>query len=496
MMNKYILSLAAASLAFSACGDFLDKQPSASQNAPITEASQLMSLYDNWYNISTQNMYANYATDDSEISRTVFAGNQNTFSMTQISPYCLYRDGLLNVSEDAFWTGEYGKIYQANLIINSAPSVSDDPAVLNDALAGAYYMRAYELFDLTTYYCLPWCEANREALGMPLRLGLDYTENVSRGTLEQTYAQIFADLQAADELTTRTAPEPDMPWRVSQCAIDALYARIYLARGEYETAQGYAESALANAPELLDYNTLEWDTPTSYPPMGDLPEQELEYCETNTWSNSQIITYQEWIFPRLVDNPHQLIIPSAALSALYDQTNDLRFAYFVIEHGNRRMDMVTDCPIYSQFSDGRYVISGLTTQEMMLIKAECMARTGQWQDAPAVLTPLREARYKTGMATALTATTQAEALREVLAERRRELPFAFRLGDIKRFSVNETPDDDVTITRDFFDMSVTRVDTNTPKTWTIAGSSPSLAIPIFQTEINSSQGMIEQNPGE
>ena len=87
-------------------------------------------------------------------------------------------------------------------------------------------------------------------------------------------------------------------------------------------------------------------------------------------------------------------------------------------------------------------------------------------------------------------------MKVVLDERRRELPFAFRLSDIKRFSVNETPDDDVTITRDFFDMTTTTVNTSSPKTWVIQGSSPALAMPIFQTEIDSSQGMIEQNPGE
>ena len=125
-----------------------------------------------------------------------------------------------------------------------------------------------------------------------------------------------------------------------------------------------------------------------------------------------------------------------------------------------------------------------------------MVRLGQWQEALNVLTPLRQARFRTGTATALTASSQAEALKVVLEERRRELPFAFRLSDIKRFSVNETPDDDVTITRDFFEVSVTEVDTNTPKTWVIQGNSPALAMPIFQTEIDSSQGLIEQNPGE
>lgn len=70
------------------------------------------------------------------------------------------------------------------------------------------------------------------------------------------------------------------------------------------------------------------------------------------------------------------------------------------------------------------------------------------------------------------------------------------MGDIKRFSVNETPDDDVTFIRDFYDMSITSVDTNSSKVWTIASGDLSWAIPIYQTEINSSQGMIEQNPGE
>ena len=160
------------------------------------------------------------------------------------------------------------------------------------------------------------------------------------------------------------------------------------------------------------------------------------------------------------------------------------------------MSVLYDWWRYTQFNDGRYIISGLTPQELMLNKAEILVRQGNWQDGLSLLTPLRQARYRTGTATALTASSQAEALKQVLEERRRELPFAFRMMDIKRFSVNETPDDDVTITRDFFDMSVTEVDTNTPKTWIIPGNSPALAMPIFQVDIDSSQGMIEQNPGE
>ena len=48
-MKKHLLKLSflivTASM-FCACDSFLDKQPSATSDAPITEVSQLLSLYD------------------------------------------------------------------------------------------------------------------------------------------------------------------------------------------------------------------------------------------------------------------------------------------------------------------------------------------------------------------------------------------------------------------------------------------------------------------
>lgn len=463
-MNKLILPLATAFM-LTACGDFLDKQPSVSEDTPVTEASQLLAVYDNLNNIYTTNYFAYYCSDDAELPKEMYAQYPSKFNInTIISLYCHFRDGIISNASDMFWNGEYSKIYQTNLIISSASSVSGSAEDINEALGCAHFMRAYSLFDLATYYCMPWCEANKGALGVPLRMALDYQENVSRGTLEDTYKQIFADLEAAERYITRAGVDSDKPWRVSKCAINALYSRIYLARGEYNKALERTNAALADAPQLFDYNNLGWGNPESYPETGDYPAETVEYCETNDWSASKFLYFQEWIFPRLVQNRAQWAMPSTQLAALYDQANDLRYDFFFVEHGNRRMSVLYDWWRYTQFNDGRYVISGLTTQEMLLNKAELMVRTGDWQNALAVLTPLRDARFRTGTATALTASSQSEALKAVLDERRRELPFAFRLGDIKRYSVNETPDDDVTIVRDFFDMSITTVDTSAPKT--------------------------------
>ena len=110
------------------------------------------------------------------------------------------------------------------------------------------------------------------------------------------------------------------------------------------------------------------------------------------------------------------------------------------------------------------------------------------------MTPLRKARFEAATSTALTANNQAEALQQVLEERHRELPFYFRFGDIKRFAVTSDTSDDVTVTRDFYDMTVTKVNTGSQKTYTIPGSSKCWAMPIYQTEITSSKGAIEQNP--
>lgn len=495
-MNKIIM-LTAAALLISSCGDFLDKQPSKSEDTPVTEASQLIALCDNPSLVASNNYFAFYSTDDTELTREMYITSPSSFNLNSIvANYCHYREGIIGNSADLLWEDEYSKVYVANLVISSAPSVSGSKEEIAEALGYAHFMRAYSFFELATYYCLPWNEANKGALGIPLRLGLDFTENVSRGTLEKTYEQIFADLQAAEQYVTRDAVDKDMPWRVSKCAINALYSRIYLARGEYDKALEYADAALTNAPALYDYNNFEWGNPISYPEAGGRPAETLEYCETNSWNEMQYLYYQEWIFPRFAENRNQWAMPSMQLANLFDQENDLRFVFFFVEHGNRRMSVYCDWWRYSQFTDGKYVISGLTPQEMLLNKAEVMVRKGDWQNGLKVLDPLREARYKTGTVTYLTASSQSEALKLVLEERRRELPFAFRLGDIKRYSVNETSEDDVTITRDFYEVSTVEVDTSTPKTWVIQGNSIKLAMPIWQTEIDASQGMIEQNPGE
>lgn len=496
-INKLYIFIAFSMLGLSSCSDFLDKTPSKSSNTPVSTAANLLAVYDYLPNRYCNNYYAPYSTDDAEIPCEMYKSSPTDFDINNVvSIYAHYRDGIINNSTDDLWASEYNRIYKANLMISSASEVTGSQQDINEALSCAYFMRAYSFLELAYHYCLPWSEENKNAMGIPLRMGLAFDEKIGRGTLEQTYNQIFADLQASEQHAVYDAV-PSIPWRVSRCAINALYARIYLLRGQFDKALEYADKALANAPALYDFNKFSYKTPpTRYAATDFWPAMELKLCETDAWTMHQILyNYTEWIYPDFANVRTQMAYPSQQLMDLYDHENDLRFRYYYIEHGTRRMSSILyDGYRYNPWYDGRYLNSGLTTAEILLIKAESQVRLGQWQDGLATLTPLREARFATGTASELSANNKEEALQAVLKERRRELPFYFRFGDIKRFAVTPDNSDDVTVVRNFYDMNITHVDTDSPKTYTISGNSNSWALPIYQTEINSSKGSIVQNP--
>lgn len=496
-MNKmkkftYIL-LSLLFVVVSACSDFLDKTPSASTNAPVESVSQLLALIDNIPTLAyetSNNIPAR--SDDNEVSRELYQASPNSFSIDRMYYLANFLDGIVSQASDGLWSGLYSNIYRANLIINNIDKVSGSDEVREIVRVNAHFLRAYSYWVLVNTYSLPYSEANLNSLGVPKKLRTDFEESLKRVPQQEIYDLIESDLTIAEQ-TKVTNVDPSLPWRVTKNTTDSFRARLYLYQNNYDKALEYAAKAVLNAPDLLDYNTLGWANPISYPETDDLPAQTLHYSETHNWGAAQFLFWQEWIYPRLANDRSQWFLPSKELVDLYDHDNDLRFDLMYVEHGNRRFSVPYEAYRYNFFNDGRYTISGLTTAEVILIKAESQIRTGDWQTGLQTLDALRIKRYKTGTYSALSAANQSDALKIVLEERRRELPFAFRMYDIRRFSVNETPEDDVVITREFFKISLSGVDVNTPETYTIPVGSPLYALPINEVEINASRGEIEQN---
>lgn len=135
----------------------------------------------------------------------------------------------------------------------------------------------------------------------------------------------------------------------------------------------------------------------------------------------------------------------------YLKDNDLRHKYHIVQNFSYDRGMVKPSfsyPGYIFFYNNR-VPSGPTTSEMYLIKAECHARNGQIPEAMTALNQLRNKRMKTGTPE-IVASSKEEAVKKVLDERRREMPFSMRWYDLRRLNNNEDPTDDVNLSRQFY----------------------------------------------
>lgn len=472
----------------SSCEKYLSEEPK--KQVTIQNAEQLDALMNNVNRYET-NYAAGYATDDTEIPKDIFAANTTRFTLAYMFYYVLDPEAMATAATDALWNAEYTKILQANLVLFNLDKITGTEQEKNILKADALFIRGYSNWLLVNHYAMPWKPGvNDDAQGIPLKKSIDYAESLERATLKQTYDAILEDITTAASLTPNDDVQDRLRWRVSRKAISAFLSRYYLFLGDYDKTIQYADEALGSSTaKLYDYKTIIAGNSASF----TNPVATLTYSELNDWAASKFLFWSEFYYTRYSYIATQWYVPSAGLRSLYDQGNDLRFKWFFIPNGGRRMSVVdANSWRYTVFNDGRYLPSGPTIAEVLLNKAEAMARTDKWSTALTPVNTLREKRMTTP--DPLAASSQDDAIAKVLQERRRELPFAYRFLDIRRFSANNYPADDVTVTRDFWQVNQGGVDVTTPRTYTLEPGSPRYALPITTVEINNSQGALKQNP--
>ena len=486
-MRKVLLNILSL-LLLTGCTDFLGKNPSVGKDEPIQTIDQLEGLVNSATVITYEtNAIEVYGTDYCGITRSLYSNYRNKFDLANCYNVVHYVDGIASQASDAYWTGLYKNIFTANLILANIDVVSGDQSVKNRVKTDAYFLRAYNYWLLVNYYALPYTEANKDKPGVPLKLTTSFEEPMGRASIEKVYAQIESDIKEASK-TEYAKVDPKLPWRVSKAAIDAFLSRYYLYRGDYAKAITYTDNAMGQGPELKDFNTLVAGKPASYVS----PDVTLDYCETNDWAPMKFLYWPEHYYARFAYIGSQWRVPSESLISKYDKDNDLRFKWFFIKEGGRKFSVI-GAYRYTIFYDGRYVPSGPSVAEIILNKAEAQVRTGQWQQGMQTLNILREKRMKAATYTPMTATDQADALKKVLDERSRELPYSCRWLDIRRFANNETPADDVELSVDFFETTIGNINVNNPVTYKVPVGSPLYAWPINGVEIDASKGQIIQN---
>lgn len=353
------------------------------------------------------------------------------------------------------WSYCYDNVYRANVVLQNLPSVERtglNAAGWDNAKGHALFLRASSFLKIAWIWAGAYNESTAgKDLGIPLRLSPDINEPSVRSTLRQTYEQIIADAKQAVPLLPVT---PLHVLRPSKAAAYALLARTYLSMRRYTEAWLYADSCLQLNNALVDYNTL--NANASYP----LPRFNKEV-----------------LFEAYMNTPSMLANTKAKIDSFLYQSyspNDLRKTLFFKNNNNGTYGF------RGGYSGLPNLFDGIAIDEIYLVRAECYARTGNTAAAMDDLNALLVKRWKTGTFVPYTAVDQADALKKILLERRKELLMrGLRWIDIKRLNKEGA---NIILQRSL-----------NGHTYTLPPNDPRYALPIPEDVIQLS-GM-QQNPG-
>lgn len=422
------------------------------------------------------------------------------------------------------WSSNLFVINRVNRLIEGSASVvlnDTERARYNSYIAEARAIRAYANARLIWYFSPDPKDDN--ALGGILFTdvpAVDY--KAPRNTNGDIYRQIFEDLKfAEDNIIDRPAASADSRYYITRKAINAIYAHVYLNKGDYPNAGIYAKKVIDGSGLML--------TPATPVPTGTVGSAAWHtalnaYASTNPyvklWNDANVLN-TEVIFslnrPALNGSGANLAsifttnTTNATGSVLYDMSRKLfnlldarkaddirRWAYvdptskFIADYATNPSFQTLDVIVIDKYPGKATGTAPLRNDakvfrlsDMYLIAAESAAYAGDLAGAAAYVDAVRDARSISGDAGALTYATTADALRGILQERRLELAFeGHRYLDLKRSGEAAGVSIDRDRTDDKFD---------TPLTLPI-NDYRMRSLPIPKPELQGNPD-IQQNPG-
>jgi hypothetical protein len=313
-----------------------------------------------------------------------------------------------NVITVAAYQGIYRAINSANSVIAAVPGVTDPLLTTtekNRILGEAYFIRALGYFDL-----------GRGWGGVQLQLKptteLSGLKGIKRSTLEQTYDQVLADLNQAEQLLPEDAATRN---RAQKSAARALRARLYLYRKQWAEAEADASQVIANTKYALVQ---------PYKAFFTAPFLSAESVLELSYSANDKNSYWNLWYPSSAGGQYTLK-PSDALVAKLNnpQAGGTRNA-LIAGAGNSVYGVLYNTT--SSSIDPSYLIR---IAELYLIRAEARAQQNKLAAAAA---DLNAVRARAGVPP-VTAVSQTQLLRAIEDENSLEFAFeAHRWFDLVR----------------------------------------------------------------
>ncbi len=408
----FILYLSVVLLLFS-CNkkkEFLDEKPDSEVFVPKT-ISDLQSLLDKDKIINEIPEIGTLSSDE----YYMMEGFWETLTSKEKNSYIWKSDIFEGQEKIQDWNMPYTQVLYANIVLEQLDNnvvIGASQNDLDNVRGAALFVRAFAFFNVAQHFAAMPDGQEEGTLGIPLKLTAAIDEVVTRPSLKQTYDKITADLKSAAQLLPDSLP---VLYRNRPCkaAVFSALARIYLSRRTYDKAEDYADSCLKYYSRLIDYNTI---NPNSFLPFGLLNDETI--YQGNLLTSSRVLTG--------IGTP-SCVIDSVLYSSY--EANDLRKPIFFTMNG-------AGLPNFRGGYTGTILsFGGLAVDEVMLIKAECLAREGATDESMEYLNTLLKNRWRRNFFVERTANSPADALKIILEERRKELVFrGVRWTDLKRLN--------------------------------------------------------------
>lgn len=328
----------------------------------------------------------------------------------------------------------YQIIANANPLIEKTNSAEGDQQIKNEIIAEALTYRAWAHFMLVQLYAKRYdASGNNTQPGVPIKLVLN-EEPTGRATVEEVYAQINKDIDAAIGLFVNASARPNNS-HLNINVAKGIKARIALAQGNWAVAAQYAAEARAGYTLMSQTEYLEG--------FNNYTNKEW------MWGSKQVedqTSYFYSFFAYMSANFNSSNIrsnPKAINSSLYAKidADDIRKQLWDSTGKNTAFPIPTTASVRKPYMNRKFRVAGTTSvgdvvhmraAEMYLIEAEALARSGNDAGAQTALFTLasnRNTKYvksvKTGDA----------LIKEILIQRRVELwGEGFRFTDLKRLN--------------------------------------------------------------
>jgi tetratricopeptide (TPR) repeat protein len=464
-LSNAILTICLITLLLSCKKNWLDAKPDKALVVPssIKDFQALLDNNSGGYAPSNENqsMSGEIGDDDYYITDATYLNPATT--IVQRNLYIWNSDVYGSEKSYGEWSVQYSCIFYANIILEGLekiiPANNAEQQQWNQAKGSALFFRAYRHYLIAQDYCKPYDQATASTdLGIPLRLQSDFNIKSKRYSVKETYDQIIEDLKKAADILPIDKPSDKLyRLRPTKTAANAMLARVYLSMGDYENALTFSTKTLNLYNTLLDFNLT--------PPL--LPSGFFRFPAFN----DEVIFHITGAFYYILGTTRAIV--DSELVKSYNP-NDRRSDRFL-------STIAGAVRFVGNYTGGQSLFTGLATDEVYLIRAECYARIGKKDEALSDLNTLMKKRWRNTVPyPTITAVDAQEALEKVLIERRKELCFrGIRWFDLKR--LNRDPK---------FAKTIRRIING--QLYTLSPNNPKYLLPI-PTDVINLTGM-EQNP--